>query len=209
MTAPGNMFADLLAQPGVVETAELRSRFGFMAFHGGLEGGTAEIAAQAAEMAAASLYAVVQPPAMTWHVPSIEVSPDVSKKLAGFVEHVDVAVAIHGYGRRERPLDILVGGTNRQLASHVARHLWAGIRGFQIIDDLDEIPDNLRGLHRRNPVNLPTDGGVQVELPPRARDRRLGAYRGEPCVPVDGLVEALARAAATYESTSNVPPERQ
>ena len=33
-------FADLLAAPGVVEVAELRSRFGFLAFHGGLEAGT-------------------------------------------------------------------------------------------------------------------------------------------------------------------------
>ncbi|MEA2535158.1 MAG: hypothetical protein QOJ93_2969 [Actinomycetota bacterium] len=203
------MFADLLAQPGVVETVELRSKFGFMAFHGGLEGGTAEIAGQGAEQAGASLYAVVQPPNMTWHVPSIEVTPDVSEGLAAFVGHVDVAVAIHGYGRRERPYDILLGGTNRELAAHIAAHLCAGIQGFEIVDDLEQIPANLRGLHRRNPVNLPRCGGVQIELPPRARDRRLGAYRGEPCIPVDGLIDALSRAAATYPSTSKVPPERQ
>jgi phage replication-related protein YjqB (UPF0714/DUF867 family) len=204
------MFADLLAQPGVVETLELRSAFGFMAFHGGLEGGTAEIAELAASQSDASLYAVVQPPTMTWHVPSIEVTPDESEALAAFVAHVEVAVAIHGYGRRERPYDILLGGTNRELAAHVAAHLCAGIRGFEVVDDLERIPPALRGLHRRNPVNLPRRGGVQVELPPRARDRRLGAYRGEPCVPVDGLVDALGRAAATYSlSTSKVPPERQ
>jgi phage replication-related protein YjqB (UPF0714/DUF867 family) len=202
-------FADLLAQPGVVEKVELGSTFGFMAFHGGLEGGTAEIATQAAELAGASLYAVVQPPHMTWHVPSIEVTPDVSQGLARFLDHVEVAVAIHGYGRRERPYDILLGGTNRELAAHVAAHLRAGVHSFDAVDDLEQIPISLRGLHRLNPVNLPRGGGVQVELPPRARDRRLGAYRGEPCIPVDGLVDAFARAAAIYPSTSKVPPERQ
>ena len=43
------MFDELLRHPGVTEESELRSRFGFLAFHGGsLERGTAEIAANAA-----------------------------------------------------------------------------------------------------------------------------------------------------------------
>ena len=43
------LFADLLATPGVEEVCELRSRFGFMAYHGGaLEEMTDVIASAAA-----------------------------------------------------------------------------------------------------------------------------------------------------------------
>ena len=41
-------FAELLAHPEVVEELELRSTVGFLALHGGLEPGTAEIARDAA-----------------------------------------------------------------------------------------------------------------------------------------------------------------
>src|SRR5690606_39793265 len=65
------VFAELLAHPGVEEQVELRSRFGFLAIHGGsLERGTAEVADAAAEQAGASLYAVRQPDDLRWHVPS-------------------------------------------------------------------------------------------------------------------------------------------
>src|SRR6266568_8973113 len=128
------MLDELLRQPGVVETVELRSAFGFMAFHGGLEGGTETVAAQAARRAAASLYLVVQPPSLVWHIPSHFVSPDHSPGLARFLEHVEVAVAVHGYGRRARPDDLLLGGTNRMLSALLAasfRHLYDG---FPVVD---------------------------------------------------------------------------
>ena len=77
-------FAELLAHDGVEEDLELRSRFGFLAFHGGnLEVGTDVVAARAAEAAGASLYAVRQPDGLRWHVPSIEVTPDESTPLGG------------------------------------------------------------------------------------------------------------------------------
>ena len=50
-------FAELLAQPGVEEVCELRSQFGFMAFHGGaLEAMTDVIARAAADASGASYY---------------------------------------------------------------------------------------------------------------------------------------------------------
>ena len=56
--------------PGCARSSTLRSRFGFMAFHGGsLEKGTDDIAAAAAERCGASLYAVIQPPDLRWHLP--------------------------------------------------------------------------------------------------------------------------------------------
>ena len=93
------MFDELLRQPGVRETVELRSEFGFMAFHGGLEAGTEIIATEAAERSGASLYAVVQPPELTWHVPSALVWPEHSDALTRFLGHVEVVIAVHGYGR--------------------------------------------------------------------------------------------------------------
>ena len=58
----GELFAELLATPGVEEIVELRSTFGFMAFHGGsLEKRTDVIASMAAAASGASYYAVLQP----------------------------------------------------------------------------------------------------------------------------------------------------
>src|SRR4051812_32315550 len=193
------MFAELLAHPGVEEQVDLRSRFGFMAFHGGLEGGTELIASEAARQAGASAYLVVQPADLRWHVPSHLVDPTVSPSLAAFLRHVDVAVSIHGYGRPDRTHQVLLGGRNRALAAHLATHLRDGVAGFQFIDDLDDVPVEMRGLHPRNPVNVPADGGVQIELPPRARGASpRPSDRGLPCTPVPGLVEALATAVATW-----------
>lgn len=82
-------FAELLAHDGVEEDLELRSPFGFLAFHGGnLEVGTDLVAARAAELAGASLYAVRQPPTLRWHLPSSEVTPEESPALAAFLAHV-------------------------------------------------------------------------------------------------------------------------
>ncbi|MEO6317997.1 MAG: poly-gamma-glutamate hydrolase family protein [Acidimicrobiales bacterium] len=196
-------FAELLAHDGVEEDLELRSTFGFMAFHGGnLEEGTDRVAASAAEASGASLYAVRQPATLRWHVPSIEVDPTESPALAEFITHVDVAVAIHGYGRAGLWTTLLLGGRNRPLAAHVAGHLRTSIDAcYTVVDDLDQIPKDLRGVHRRNPVNACGRGGVQIELPPRIRSR--GPFwadlpAGQPIPHTAGLVDALAAAARTW-----------
>jgi phage replication-related protein YjqB (UPF0714/DUF867 family) len=165
------MLGELLDHPDVEEQCELRSRFGLLAFHGGsLERGTDAIAAAAADRAGASLYAVRQPPDLRWHIPSIAFDPADSPKLAAFVDHVEVAVAIHGYGRVGMWTTLLLGGRNRPLAAELATALRTRLGGdFTVIDDLPAIPERLRGLHHRNPVNLPPGHGVQLELPPRVR----------------------------------------
>ena len=166
------MFADLLAEPGVSEVLELRSTFGFMAFHGGsLEEVTDEVAAAAAEQAGASLYAVIQPPGLRWHIPSRMVRPSASPALAQFLDHVEVAVAVHGYGRDGFWTSLLLGGANRALAGHVAAHLRPALPEYEIVDDLEVIPAALRGVHPENPVNGPRRAGVQLELPPRVRGK--------------------------------------
>jgi phage replication-related protein YjqB (UPF0714/DUF867 family) len=194
------VFAELLRHPGVREVLELRSVFGFLAFHGGaLEAGTDSIAAAAAEEAGASLYAVVQPDGLRWHVPSAAFDPAVSPALAAFVDHVDVAIAVHGYGRAGWWTRLLAGGGNRALAAEVRRQVEARVDGYEVVDDLGVIPRGLRGLHPDNPVNRVRERGVQLELPPRVRG--LGPYwagrPGEP-TPVAALVGALASVARVW-----------
>jgi phage replication-related protein YjqB (UPF0714/DUF867 family) len=189
------MFADLLAHDGVTERVELASKFGLMAFHGGsLERGTAEIAAAAAAASGASLYTVEQPEDLRWHLPSHLVGPDGSPGLAGFLDHVDVVVSIHGYGRDGFWTRLLLGGRARGLAVAVGSALRAGLPGFEVVDDLALIPAPLRGLHPENPVNRARGGGVQLELPPRVRG--LGPH-GHP-EHVDALVAALADAVTAW-----------
>jgi phage replication-related protein YjqB (UPF0714/DUF867 family) len=198
------MFAELLAQPGVREVVELRSRFGFMAFHGGsLEKVTDEIAAAAASAAGASLYSVIQPPDLRWHVPSDAVDPAASPALQSFIEHVDTAVAVHGFGRPSMFTTILLGGGNRKLAAAVAVALRGALPDYTVVDDLDLVPVELRGLHPSNPINRLRTSGVQLELPPRVRG--LGPYWDDPARSRDehgraphtaALIDALAAAAA-------------
>jgi phage replication-related protein YjqB (UPF0714/DUF867 family) len=187
-------FAELLAHDGVEEVVELRSPFGFMAFHGGnLEVGTDDIASGAAEASGASLYAVRQPPSLRWHVPSTEFTPDESPALAAFLDHVEVVVALHGYGRDGMWTTILAGGRNRPLAAHVASHLRGAMPGYEVVDELEAIPRELRGVHPDNPVNRCRLGGVQLELPPRCRSwTPYWADDLEPGDPIPHLADVVA-----------------
>lgn len=193
-------FAALLATSGVQEVCELRNRIGFMAYHGGsLEEQTDVIAAHAAQRSGASYYAVLQPEDVLWHIPSHHVSPASSEQLRTFIDHVDVVFTIHGFGRRDHFTSVLIGGQNRDLADHVAGHLRPRLPEYDIVTELDQIPKDLRGLHPNNPVNLPANKGVQIELPPRIRGSSpiWADWDHTEMVPhmaslIDGLVDAAA-----------------
>jgi len=195
-----DQFGELLAMTGVREVCELRGPIGFMAYHGGsLEEQTDVIASLAAERSGASYYAVLQPEDVQWHIPSHKVSPDASPQLKAFIDHVDVAITIHGFGRRDHFTSLLLGGQNRALADHVARHLTPRLPDYTVVTDLDQIPKDLRGLHPTNPVNLPAQQGVQIELPPRIRGSSpiWADWDHSKMVPpmaalIDGLVDAAA-----------------
>jgi phage replication-related protein YjqB (UPF0714/DUF867 family) len=205
------MLDELLATDGVEEICELRSRIGLMAFHGGsLEVVTDIVATDAAERAGASVYAIRQPWGFRWHIPSNEMDPSHSPALQAFLDHVDAAIAIHGWGTasftdanmfrfgrdgRDRPL--LVGGRNRVLAARVAASLRAALPDYEIVDDIERIPRRVRGLDRRNLVNRVRDGGVQLELTPRVRG--LPPFwdkdqRGRNCPDTQALIAGLANA---------------
>lgn len=164
------MLAELLASPGVREECVLRSPFGFMAFHGGsLEEMTDVIAAEAAERSGASYYGLLQPEDLQWHIPSHKLSPTDSAVMQSFIDHVYVVITVHGFGRQGLFTSLLLGGRNRALADHTATFLRTRLPAYDICTDLESIPSDLRGQHISNPVNLPRDQGVQIELPPRVR----------------------------------------
>jgi phage replication-related protein YjqB (UPF0714/DUF867 family) len=192
--------SELLGQPGVTEETRLRSRFGFLAIHGGgLEEMTDVIAERSADAAGASVYVLRHPDRYAHHLPSARFRADESPKLAEFLDHVDVAVSLHGYGRIGRSTQLLAGGRNRELAAHLARHIV--LPGYQVVTDLDAIPPELRGMHPDNPVNRVRGAGTQLELPPRVRG--IGPRSQMPgddgLSPVtSALVHALAAAARDW-----------
>jgi phage replication-related protein YjqB (UPF0714/DUF867 family) len=214
--------AELLTLPGVREVCFLRSRVGFLALHGGSQDrGTEEIARRAAEAAGASYYAIVQPPDLRVHLTSRLHEPDQSPCLRAFLDHVDVAISVHGFGRdgfalwidpdrglvieaygpalkgrQTGPLrGIILGGRHAELLD-AARQLFDGrFSEYHVADERVRL-----GFHPDNPVNLPPAHGVQIELPPGLRG--IGDL-GESFVPrqdgvvpevVAALVELAARA---------------
>lgn len=167
----GMRFTELLEQPGVVEESSLRGRFGFLAFHGGpVERVTSLIARHAAAKSGASFYSIDQPAERPLHLPSTRFRPDESPAFAAVIDHVEVVCTVHGYGREMDRQHLLLGGRNRELAQRMGSLLSARLPNrFRIVTEIDEIPRELRGVHSRNPVNLPPQQGVQLELPPGVR----------------------------------------
>ena len=196
------MFAQLLAHAGVEEVCELRGRFGFMAYHGGsLEVATDLIARAAAEQSGASYYGVHQPADLQWHIPSTRVRPEESERLAEFLDHVDVVITVHGYGRQNFFTSLLLGGRNRELASLLGSNIRSVLPAYRTVTDLDDIPAELRGQHESNPVNLPRLAGVQLELPPRVRGSSplWWDWEGPGLVPhAERLVEGLVATALAH-----------
>ena len=197
-------FAEVLATPGVTETCVLRGEVGFMAYHGGaLEVMTDVIAQTSAERAGASFYAVTQPAEVWEHFPSITVQPADSDSLAAFLDNVSVVVTIHGFGRRGLFSSLLLGGRNRGLADHIATALRGKLPAYDVVTDLGDIPRPLRGMHADNPVNLPRDDGVQIELPPRVRglSPMWWDWEGPGMTPhTEALIEGLVDAVGSWPS---------
>ncbi len=207
------MFKELLNHPDVEEVINLRGqdlprdqRIGFMAYHGGgLEEMTEVVAMHAAERSGTSYYGVHQPKGMERHIPSIEVSPDASTQLRSFIDHVHTVITIHGFGRQGYYSSLLLGGQHRNFAQHVGSHLRAHLPAYKIITDIDEIPKELRGLHPKNPVNLPPGTGVQIELPPRVRGTTPMFWDWEgPALPphTESLINGLVSAVNSWQVTS-------
>jgi phage replication-related protein YjqB (UPF0714/DUF867 family) len=175
-----------------------------MAIHGGgLEQMTDVIAERAAEAAGASVYLLRHPENYPHHLPSARYLAQESERLAEFVDHVDVAISLHGYGRLGRSTQLLAGGRNRALAAHLARHI--SVPGYHVVTDLDAIPRELRGMHPDNPVNCVRGGGAQLELTPRLRGispRSAPADADGLSPPTSALIQGLVAAAHSWKSAS-------
>lgn len=207
------MLSEFLARNEITELAELRGRFGIMAYHGGnLERTTDAVAAEVARRTDSSLYAVLQDPPHRHHIASTAFDPAHSEMLSRFLAHVEVVITVHGYGRRRMRRHLLLGGRNRELAGHVARHLRAGLsQRYRVLDDLESIPLELRGQHSRNPVNRPPEQGVQLELPPSIRwnfqewgwSDHAGVSRTRD---VERLIDALSEAVKAWPLESALSP---
>ena len=198
---PIGSFAELLALPGVAEEVEIRSTVGVCALHGGgLERATEVVAREEAARTGSSYYAVIPPDGSRRPLPSPLFLPGVSDALDAFLSRVDTVLSIHGYGRDDDFWAVLVGGTNRTLAHHLAGHLRGLLpEEYRVVDDVGAMPSTLRGLHPDNPVNRPPGGGVQVELPPGVRwnrdHRDWSDHDGTPrSEQLDLVIEALAAA---------------
>jgi phage replication-related protein YjqB (UPF0714/DUF867 family) len=206
--------AELLSLPGVQEICELRSAVGLMALHGGSQDrGTHEIASRTAEQTGASYYAIVQPSGLRFHLTSRRHNPDDSDRLRAFLQHVEIAISVHGFGRdgfaltadpvggviiepygpallgrQSGPLrGIIVGGRHTELLDVARRLLHDRFTGYHVADERVRL-----GFHPNNPVNLPSSHGIQVELPPGLRG--IGDL-GDQLVPrADGMVTEVIAA---------------
>ena len=167
------MATSLLETSDAYEELEIRSEVGLMAYHGGtLEKATDAIARETAELCGASYYGLIQTNDDPLHFPSTKLFEYASENLNIFFQHVRVVITIHGYGREHLFHSVLLGGRNRALASHLASFLKMALPDYSFENDLEKIPKELRGLHPKNPVNIPALTGVQVELPPTLRWNR-------------------------------------
>lgn len=167
------MATRILETSDAYEELEIRSKVGLMAYHGGtLEKATDAIARETAELCGASYYGLIQTNDDPLHFPSTKLFEYASENLNVFFQHVRVVITIHGYGREHLFHSVLLGGRNRALASHLASFLKMALPDYSFENDLEKIPKELRGLHPKNPVNIPALTGVQVELPPTLRWNR-------------------------------------
>lgn len=219
---------ELLSVRGVTEECVLRSPVGIMALHGGSQDrGTDYIARRVAERSGASYYTIVQPFDVRVHLTSRRHDPDHSATLRGFLDHCRIAISVHGFGRdgfalwlepargpvidaygpavrgrQQGPLTgIIIGGLNAALTQRARQMLDARIAGYHVADERVRL-----GFHPENPVNLPAQHGVQVELPPGLRG--IGPY-GERHAPdhddiPESLIDALVQLAAEAERIASL-----
>ena len=162
------------------------------------------IAERAADAAGASVYLLRHPEDYPHHLPSALYRAEESARLAEFLDHVEVAISLHGYGRMGRSTQLLAGGRNRD-SRRPSRRALRRARATSVITDLDAIPRELRGLHPDNPVNRVRGGGTQLELSPRVRGispRSAPPDEDGLSPPTSALIQGLVAAAHTWEMSS-------
>jgi phage replication-related protein YjqB (UPF0714/DUF867 family) len=168
------------------EVLHVAGPVGLLALHGGgIEPGTETMVRFVARETGASLYVYagrLSRGNLRLHRPSHRTS-EIPPLLQRFLDHVRVAISIHGHRRSLRC--VYLGGLNEALIWRLADMARAVLPQYEWVSEPSAIPPELRGRHPRNTVNLPPDKGVQLELPRSLR--RTGARTK---LAGDGLVVA-------------------
>jgi phage replication-related protein YjqB (UPF0714/DUF867 family) len=113
-----------------------------------------------------------------------------------FLNHVNMAISIHGHGRNERCA--YVGGLHQAMVHQFVVVALAALSHYEWIFDPESIPLEMRGRNPNNIVNLPPAQGMQLELPRDLR-RTKPAADGRKLEPAgDALV--LSRLLVSYVS---------
>jgi phage replication-related protein YjqB (UPF0714/DUF867 family) len=184
--------SSLALAPGASEFVHVAGPVGILALHGGgIEPGTEAIARFAARETGASLYVyagLLPRGNLRLHRPSPYHESELTAALRRFLDHVQLAISIHGHGRHQET--VFLGGLNEALAARLAELARGALPRYGWISDPGAIPPVLRGRHLRNAVNLPPDRGVQIELPRSLRGVRTGEAGRTPEPTGDALVFA-------------------
>ena len=183
------------------EHLHLGTSLGLVAIHGGgIEPGTEEIARFVADHSGASLYVFAGRRAtgnLPLHRPSHLMELQDRPLVKKFLNHVNVAISIHGHGRNERCA--YVGGLHQAMVQQFVEVAQAALSHYEWIFDPESIPPEIRGQNPNNIVNLPPAQGMQLELPRDLR-RTKPTPDGRKFEPAgDALV--LSRLLVSYIST--------
>ena len=189
---------------GASELVHVAGPVGILALHGGgIEPGTETLARAVGRETGASFYICagrLPRGNLRLHRPSPYDDSELTAALRRFLDHVQLAISIHGHGRAEET--VFLGGLNDTLTARLAQLGRSALPRYGWVSDRAAIPLGLRGQHPRNAVNLPPDRGVQMELPRSLRETRTSA-EGRPLEPTgDSLILARVLSHLVREATA-------